>query len=116
MGGGIGVGFYALLGITDSSVLTLTDSTLEHNVARGGEGGNGGDGLGGGLAVGVGSSATAGNSTITHNSAAGGEAGAGGSDGQGVGGGVYRLGAFTPDALTVVKHNHASTSNDDIGP
>ena len=35
---------------------------------------------------------------------------------QGIGGGIYTLGAFTPDALTVIAHNHASTSGDDIGP
>jgi hypothetical protein len=33
-----------------------------------------------------------------------------------VGGGVYKLGSFSFDAATVIKHNHASTSNDDIGP
>jgi hypothetical protein len=33
-----------------------------------------------------------------------------------VGGGVYNLGVFTPDAATVIKHNHASTSNDDVFP
>jgi hypothetical protein len=44
----------------------------------------------------------------------GGAAGLGGSDGQGIGGGVYNLGAFTYDATTVIKDNHASTSNDDI--
>jgi hypothetical protein len=29
---------------------------------------------------------------------------------------VYTLGAFTYDALTVIDHNHASTSGDNIGP
>jgi hypothetical protein len=36
------------------------------------------------------------------------------SDGQGIGGGVYNLGTFTFDVTTVIAHNHASTSNDDI--
>jgi hypothetical protein len=30
-----------------------------------------------------------------------------------LGGGVYNLGTFLYDALTVIDHNHASTSNDD---
>ena len=44
----------------------------------------------------------------------GGDQGAGGVDGLGVGGGVYNLGSFTFDALTKIKKNDASTSNDDI--
>jgi hypothetical protein len=43
------------------------------------------------------------------------EEGHGGSDGQGIGGGVYNLGIFT-DFLSVIKNNHASTSNNDIFP
>ena len=62
-------------------------------------------------------STTAGSdSTITHNKASGGEGGAGGSDGQGVGGGAYNLGTLVLDMSTVISHNHASTSNDDIFP
>ena len=38
----------------------------------------------------------------------------GGSDGQGVGGGVYKLGSFSFVVTTVIKKNHASTSNDDL--
>jgi hypothetical protein len=34
----------------------------------------------------------------------------------GVGGGVYNLGTFTPDALSIISHNHASTSADNVGP
>jgi hypothetical protein len=52
-------------------------------------------------------------STIIDNRADGGAGGDGGADGQGVGGGVYTLGTFLVDALTVIRHNHASTSNDD---
>jgi hypothetical protein len=33
-----------------------------------------------------------------------------------VGGGVYNLGTFTHDALTVIQFNHASTSGDNLGP
>ena len=52
-------------------------------------------------------------SPIIGNEADGGMGGAGGADGQGVGGGVYNLGTFVFDAATVIRHNHASTSNDD---
>jgi hypothetical protein len=34
----------------------------------------------------------------------------------GIGGGVYTLGTFTYDVATVIVHNHASTSGDDLGP
>jgi hypothetical protein len=50
---------------------------------------------------------------VEHNAAEGGEGEGGGSDGQGIGGGVYNLGTFTFDAATVIRHNRASTSNDD---
>jgi hypothetical protein len=33
-----------------------------------------------------------------------------------VSGGVYNLGAFTFDVTTIIRKNHASTSNDDIFP
>ena len=36
------------------------------------------------------------------------------SDGEGIGGGVYNLGAFDFDALTLIFENHASTSHDDV--
>jgi hypothetical protein len=103
----------------DNSTLTLTSSTLDHNLAQGGNGGtggNGGDGLGSGPALQAGSSATVSDSGITHNQALGGEEGAGGSDGQGLGSDGYDLGTFTADALTVIKKNHASTSDDDFFP
>src|SRR5262249_10533889 len=120
VGGAIEVGFRALVGSPDQSTLTLARSILVHNEAEGGnggKGGNGGDGLGGGLAVQHGSSATVSASTITLNQAVGGTKGVGGSSGHGVGGGVYNLGTFDViDTLTVIKKNHASTSNDDIFP
>jgi hypothetical protein len=34
----------------------------------------------------------------------------------GIGGGIYNLGTFSFDALSVITDNHASTSGDDIGP
>jgi len=36
-----------------------------------------------------------------------------GTDGLGIGGGVYNRGTFLRDAATVIRHNHASTSDDD---
>jgi hypothetical protein len=113
--GGDGVGG----GIYDAGILVLSNSTLDDNSAVGGNGGagaNGGDGLGGGLAVQSGASATLSASTITHNKAVGGAEGAGGSGGHGIGGGVYNLGTFSADVFTVIKKNHASTSNDDLFP
>ena len=52
-------------------------------------------------------------SDISYNQAVGGYGDDGGTDGQGVGGGVYNLGTFLFDDLTLIAHNHASTSNDD---
>ncbi len=78
-------------------------------------GGKGGDGLGGGLFNATGATLTVATSTITHNRARGGKGKHGGSDGQGIGGGVYDLGIFSYPG-TVIRKNHASTSNDDIGP
>ena len=48
--------------------------------------------------------------------ATGGQGKGGGSNGQGIGGGVYYLGTFTYDGATVIRKNHASTSNNDIFP
>jgi hypothetical protein len=116
-GGGIEVGLNVVLGYADGSSLQINDCTINHNKAKGGQGGagaNGGDALGGGIAVIVDSSANVTASDIEHNDATGGSAGAGGSAGSGIGGGVYNLGTFVYDGSTVIKHNHASTSDDDI--
>jgi hypothetical protein len=110
-----GGGLAALLG----AALTVNDSTLAHNRAVGGAGGcggNGGDGLGGGIYEDALSSLTLTDDTIEHNHALGGEEGAGGSDGQGVGGGFYNAGGTAVVYHTKIKHNHASSSNDDIYP
>jgi hypothetical protein len=119
---GLGGGSANLLG----STLEISNCTVDHNRALGGEGedgDNGGNGFGGGIyndgssTFGV-SSLTVTGSTITHNDADEGAAGAGGSDGQGIGGGLYLAagGIVCLDVFTQihVKHNHASTSNDDI--
>jgi hypothetical protein len=141
IGGAVAVATEALLGFPDPSSLTLRGSTLAGNFAEGGAGGVGGlggDGLGGALAV-LGGSSSATDSTFRNNVALGDEGGNGlggaiyvGSgaalsvaaseivhnqaqgDGEGVGGGVYSLGLFTFDAFTVIRKNHASTSNDDL--
>jgi hypothetical protein len=34
----------------------------------------------------------------------------------GIGGGVYTVGTFTEDPLTVVLFNHASSSGNNVGP
>jgi hypothetical protein len=67
------------------------------------------------FAIALGSTLTVTGNTITHNEAKGGKR-EGGRDGQGVGGGVYNLGTFAFDITTVIKKNHASSSNDDIFP
>ena len=97
---------------------TLSNCTIDHNQAIGGQlfGGNGAEGLGGGVANVLGSTLTVTGSTVTQNQAQGGE-GEGGSDGLGVGGGLYLgSGPVYLDAFTLahVKKNHASTSDPDI--
>ncbi len=100
-----------------SCTVTVSSTAVGHNLAQGGEGGNGGDGgdgLGGGLFNDTHSGLSVAASTITHNQAKGGKGKGGGSDGEGVGGGVYNLGTFAFDVFTVIAHNQASTSNDDV--
>ena len=95
-----------------SAVTNVSASTLQKNLAVGGDatnGGRGGDGFGGGAFNDGTSSLTLTNSLVTDNHANG-----GGPDGQGIGGGVYNLGALAVDVLTRVRKNHASTSDDDI--
>src|SRR3954462_5449451 len=89
---------------------------------QGGAGGDGGDGLGGGIYtqssdLGV-ASLTVTRSAIVVNQAGGGTGGIGGGDGQGIGGGVYISPGGTPSfyALTIIPHDHASTSHDNIYP
>jgi hypothetical protein len=104
--------------------LVVKNCTVAHNRAGGGEGrvrGNGGNGLGGGIyndgstAVGISSLSVTG-SSITYNVADGGEEFVGRDDGQGIGGGLYLAagGIVGIDTTTVVKKNHASTSNENI--
>jgi hypothetical protein len=126
--GGIltGAGLGGASGNWQGATASLTNCTLDHNRAVGGEGedgGNGGNGLGGGVyndgstVFGV-SSLTITGSTITHNEAKGGKADDGGSDGQGIGGGAYLASGgnvcFDVFTLTHIKGNKASTSNDDV--
>ena len=114
-GDGLGGGLYSGVLVGTSSTLTITDSAVTHNLARGGRSGtgaNGGNGLGGGLFNDTGSTLTITDAQVTHNFARGGFGGLG----QGVGGGVYSLGVFVPNGA-VIKKNHASTTgNDDIFP
>jgi hypothetical protein len=138
---GAGGGIFNFLGNYNSpsvgqlslSVVTVTNSTLDQNLTQVG----GGNGLGGGITNLVSATTTVDSSFLTNNQAIGaGGAGLGGgayndatssltltttsvtsnhANGQpGIGGGVYNLGTFTVDALTVITGNHASTSNDDV--
>ncbi len=106
------------------ATVSVIGSVLTGNLAvggHGGAGGNGGNAFGGAILMDGGfgeSRLTVLGSTITGNNATGGAAGAGGSAGQGVGGGAYFgsgsivcFDAFTRDHA---KHNHASTTDDDI--
>jgi hypothetical protein len=96
----------------------VSDSTIRNNQALGGAGDTeekGGDGFGGGVYIATGARLKLTGCTVTTNQANGGE-GDGGSAGNGVGGGVYNLGVFTPDDAAVIAMNKASTSNDDIFP
>jgi hypothetical protein len=141
-GVGAGAGLFNYLGSYNStdfgplgpSVLTVSGCTIDSNQATGGDGA----GLGGGLFNS--DTTTVANSSVTNNLAAGGGNGAGLGGGlynaaassvalthcvvtqnqakgsPGIGGGVYNLGLFAFDALTVIKDNKASTSGDNIGP
>ncbi len=107
--GGAGGGLRSGGGAT----LTVINTTVAHNHAQGGKGlagGKGGDAQGGGLQTFMGSLVLEG-AIVTDNLALGGCPG-----GQGIGGGVYNGGAFSFDATTVIAKNHASTSNDNVGP
>jgi hypothetical protein len=99
---GLGGGLYVAGGTA-----SLLDTAIGNNWALGGNGQSGGNGLGGGIYIAAGT-VLAVASEITGNQAVG-----DGSDGQGVGGGVYNLGAFLYDPLTIIALNHASTSADD---
>jgi hypothetical protein len=142
-GVGAGAGLFNYLGSYNStgfgplnpSVLTVSGCTIDSNQATGG---GDGDGLGGGLFNSDTTTVT--NTSVTNNQATGGGNGAGLGGGlynaaasslalthcvvtrnqakgsPGIGGGVYNLGKFTFDALTVITGNKASTSGDDIGP
>jgi hypothetical protein len=106
------------LATIDGGYLTVSTSTLAFNEVVGGQGGAGGDGLGGGIytessALGV-ASLTVSRSAIVLNQADGGPGGTGGSDGRGVVVYISPLGTFGFDTFTIIAHNHASTSNDNV--
>jgi uncharacterized protein (TIGR03118 family) len=84
--------------------------------AAGDQSGNGGDGLVGGTYEDARSVLTFTGATVTHDRAIGGDPATGGSDGRGIGGGLYLApGAVArADLLTVIRRNHASTSDDDV--
>jgi hypothetical protein len=129
-GGGVYIG---------GGTVSISNSVLTANTARGGDGGNGvnaklygrtfhtaggdgGNGYGGGLYA-AGGIITVLNSEVTQNSASGGQGGNGvqspnGAPGQGIGGGLYidPLAAVSLDAFTVnhTRRNKASTTDNDI--
>jgi uncharacterized protein (TIGR03118 family) len=118
-GGNGGAGQGGGLINVNGSVGAVSDSVFVFNAATGGAGGvggNGGNGQGGGVFNDATSSLSLQQSGIVCNAATGGSAGLGGSDGQGVGGGVYSPGTFSFDVFTIIKRNHATTSNDDVFP
>jgi hypothetical protein len=92
----------------------VASSSLESNFAIGGVGSNGGNGFGGGAFNDATSSLSFTNTTVSKNFAIGGRGHGGGSDGQGIGGGIYNLGTLDLDALSVIRKNFASTSDNDI--
>jgi hypothetical protein len=95
--------------ISLASVITVAKSIVTLNVAQGGSGSPGGNGFGGGAFNDEESTLTFEKSAVTLNRAFGAESG-----GEGVGGGVYNLGTLIVDALTLIRKNRASTSNDNI--
>jgi hypothetical protein len=111
-GAGLGGGFANLLGVKTE----VTDTTINGNLAVGGFTllGTGGDGLGGGMYNDAASSLVLTSATVKDNFALGGFGLAG--FGQGIGGGVWAFSfeTFSFDANTVIRKNHATTSNNDI--
>ncbi len=105
-------------GLENRGKATIAESTLNHNLAQGGSfntGCNAGDGSGGGLFNDAPATLALTGSLAAGNHANGGSFNTGSNAGAGSGGGVYNLGTFDPDA-SVIKKNHASTSNPDIFP
>lgn len=113
---GAGGGIYANNQFGAGTSVTVSNSKVEHNKALGGKGAAGGNGLGGGLYDDTGTTLILLGATVSYNFAAGGETRARGGNGQGIGGGVYRLGTFSFDSKTEIEKNQASTSNDDLAP
>jgi hypothetical protein len=110
-GGGAGGGLRS----GDGAMLTVINTTVAHNQAQGGAGGaggTGGNGWGGGL-IAYQATLTLQGAIVSYNLALGGDPA-----GQGLGGGVYVYGpaTFTFDPTTVIAKNHASTSNNNVGP
>ena len=111
--GGIaqGGGIYSdVLGST-AGVVTISHSHITGNRVRGGVGVVGGNALGGGIYNGVLSGAPVPvimtHSKVTTNEADGGA-------GQGIGGGIYNLGSFLLDNVSLIHGNKASSSDDDV--
>jgi hypothetical protein len=114
-GNGEGGGLANVSNTINSTILgattTVSNSTFSKNLALGGPGGDDcasqGAGSGGGLFNDSGSTLTLTGSQVKENSAIG---------NPGIGGGVYTLGKFVNNGTNDISNNHASTSNDNIGP
>jgi hypothetical protein len=99
-GNGAGGGIANLL----SATTMVTGSTIAQNEVIGAWGGAG---LGGGLFNDATSTLALTDALVTQNHANG---------HPGIGDEVYTVRTFSADVQTVIKQNHASTSDDDVGP
>jgi hypothetical protein len=123
-------------GPLDVSTVTVSNCQISQNAAQGT---GGGSGEGGGIANVLDASTMVGNSVVAQDLAVGGSgAGLGGGayndasstlalsgtlvtgnlavGATGIGGGVYTVGTFDEDPLTVILFNHASTTDNNVGP
>jgi hypothetical protein len=101
-----------MAGTVTVRALEITQKRTDGGV--GGVGGTGGDDLGEAIDEDALSSLTLTHATVERNRAVGGSAGTGGSDGQGVGARFYNAGGTVRPDHTKIKHNHASSSDDDV--
>ena len=115
-GSGLGGGLYDSFNVTtapppgspDTQLILLQGTIVSYNLAQGGEAE--GSGRGGHNCDGE----TEEDGRDGHDY--GSKAEGGSKDGLGIGGGVYHLGTYSAESTTVIKKNHASTSNDNIYP
>jgi hypothetical protein len=105
-------------GVTDASILIVSNCQIVGNVAQGGTEGSsavGGDGLGGGIFVGSGTAVLTA-VLVSGNQAQGGVDSQGNTTGNGLGGGLYvdPSASATVDMQTLIDGNQASKSDNDV--